>query len=163
MGLLQALDLAFNDQIFVAAQLYAVLTGKTLRAIRDKIDVGALFQHQTGDSNGIANVLHAAYSAGAQGVSIHHQGIKLHGAIASEKAASSSIEGIVVFHGDDCSFNSVHGGAAPLQQTPPKVEGLANSVEMGLDHVIGNGPGAAMNHQNGSVRQDSTSTGNGNI
>src|SRR5579859_1700890 len=133
-----------------------------LSSFGDKINVGTLFQHHPGDSNGITNVLHASYSAGAQSVSIHHQGVKLHAAITCEKAAAARVESLVVLHGDDCCFNRIQGGTTPLQQTPANVESPANSEQMGLNHVIGNGPGPAMNHQNGSVRHDLTSRGNGN-
>src|SRR5436309_3525731 len=104
-------------------------------------------------------MLHAPYSTGPQGISIHHERIELNPAIARQKAAPACIEGFVVFHGDDGRFHRVHGRAASLQQVPANGQSLAHSPEMGLDHVIWNGPGAAMNHQNRSVRHDSTSRG----
>ena len=74
---------------------------KSLCAFGNKINVRTLFQHQSGHSNGVADVLHAADSAGPQGISIHHESIELHPAIARQKAAPACIKGLVVFHGDD--------------------------------------------------------------
>src|SRR5215468_4313320 len=93
----QALDLAFDHQLFIAAELQAKLFRKALRAFGDKVDMRAFIEHQPRGLNGIADALYAANAAGAQGGAVHHQGIELHAAIAGEKAAAAGIKGFVVF------------------------------------------------------------------
>src|SRR5437588_12858524 len=95
---LQALDLALDHQFFIATERHAMLLGKALRAFSDKIDMRALVKHQARGLYGVANAFDTADAAGAQGGAIHHESVKLHAAVASEKAAAAGVKSFVIFH-----------------------------------------------------------------
>ncbi len=80
---------------------------------------------------------------------VHDEGIELHFAVAIEKAAAPGVESLVIFHDDDSFFDRIERRAAALKHPPTRSHGIAHAIEMGFDHVVGNGPGAAMNNQNG--------------
>jgi hypothetical protein len=106
---LQALNLARNDQIFVAAEVDAMLCGKALCAFADEVNVWTVRKNSSRGANGIANALDAPDSTGAQARAIHDEGIHLHAAFAIEEAAAARVEGLVVFHDDDCFFDGIEG------------------------------------------------------
>ncbi len=91
------------------------------------------------------NALDAAHASAAQRGAVHDEGIELHFAVAIEKAAAAGIESLVVFHDDDSFFDRIERRPATLEHAPARGHGVAHAVEMGFDHVVGNGPGAAMN------------------
>src|SRR5689334_22528011 len=88
----QALDLAFDDQLLIAAERHAKFLGKALRAFPDKVNMRAFIQYQPRSADRIANALHAAHTASAQSCAIHHEGVKLNAAIAGEKAAAAGVK-----------------------------------------------------------------------
>ena len=104
---------------------------------------------------GLRNALHAAHASGAQGGAVHDEGIELHFAVAIEKAAAAGVESLVVFHDDDGFFDRVERRAAAFEHAPARGHGVAHAVEMSFDHVVRNGPGAAMNYQNRIVARRS--------
>jgi hypothetical protein len=61
----QALDLARDDQVFVRAQLYAMLRGEALGTFGHEIDMGTLAQNFSRRPHGIAQALDAAHAARA--------------------------------------------------------------------------------------------------
>ena len=50
---------------------------------------------------------------------------------------------------DDGFFDRIESGAAAFEHTPSGSGGIADAVEMGFDHVVGDGPGTAVYDQNG--------------
>ena len=80
----------------------------------------------------------------------------MHFAVAIEKAAAAGVEGLVVFHDDDGFFDRIERRTAALEHAPARSHGIAHAVEMGFDHVVRNGPGAAMNYQNRIVQEESS-------
>ena len=122
-----------------------MLGGKTLGTFGDEINVRAVAKDLAGGADGIAQTLDAADAATAEGLAIHDEGVELHFAVAIEKTAAAGVESFVVFHHDDGLFNRVEGGAAQFQHTPTGRRGVADAMEVRLDHVIGNGPGTAVN------------------
>ena len=144
----QALDFAGKNQVFVPAQRDAMLGGDSLRALGDKIHVGAFAEDLSGGANGIAQVLDAADTSASQRGAVHHEGVELHFAIAVEKAAAAGVKGLVVFHDDDRFLDRVERRPSALKHVPSGGAGIAHAVQVSLDHVIGNGPGAAVDDQN---------------
>ncbi len=146
--LAQALDFPGNDEIFVAAKGDAMLGGKTFSAFGDEIDVRAVAENLAGGANRIAQALDATYAAAAQGRAIHDEGVELDFAVAVQETAAAGVEGFVVFENDDGFFDRVKSRAAAFQNAPSGSGGVAHAVEVSFDHVVGNGPGTAMNYQN---------------
>ena len=75
-------------------------------------------------------------------------------AVPVEEAAASGIEGLVIFHDDDGLFDGVKRRAATFEHTPAGGQRIIYAAHVGVDHVVGHGPGATMNHQDGIVGQD---------
>ena len=116
------------------------------RAFADKIHVRTFIQNEPRCANRIANALHTANATGAQSSAIHHEGIELHAAVAGEKAAAAGVKGFIVFHADDSGFHGVHRRAAAFQNVPAFIQRHLHAVSMGFNHVVRDGPGAAMNY-----------------
>ena len=150
---LQAADLALNHQVFITAELHSELLGEPLRALADEINVRAFIQDQARGPDGIADVLHAAHAAGAKRGPVHHEGIELHAAVAGEKAAAAGVKSLIVFHAGDGGFHGVQRRAAAFQHMPALGQRFLHSGDVGLHHVIRNGPGAAMDHEYGKLSQ----------
>ena len=151
--LAQALDFARDDQVFVLAQRDAVLGGEALGAFADEVYVRAFAQNLARGADGIAQPFDAADAAGAERGAVHDEGVELHSAVAVEKAAAPGVEGLVVFHDDDGFFDRIERRATTLEHAPARGERVVDAADVGVDHVIGHGPGAAVNHQNGIGRQ----------
>ena len=66
---------------------------------------------------------------------------------------NNGIEGLVIFHDDDVFLNSVEGRTAMLQYSPTRSYGVIHTADVSLHHIVGYGPGAAMNDQDGICRQ----------
>ena len=81
----------------------------------------------------------------AQRGAVHDERIELYFAVAIEKAAAAGIKGLVVFHDDHGFFDGIKRRSAAFEHPPARSHGVAHAVEMSFDHVIRNGPGAAMN------------------
>ena len=124
-----------------------MLGGEALGAFGDEVNVRAIAQDFAGGAHGIAQSFDAADAASAEGGAVHDEGVELDFAVAVEEAAAAGIEGFVVFHHDDRCFDGVEGGAAALQRVPACGCRVADALEVGVDHVIGDGPGAAVNDQ----------------
>src|SRR3984957_3053280 len=150
-------DLARNDEVFVLAERHAVFGSEFFRALADKINVGTLAQNFSRGTDGIAQMLDASHSAGAQSRAVHDEGVELDPAVAIQKAAASGIERLVVFHNDDGFFDGVEGRAATVEHAPSSGESIRDTADVGIDHVLGHGPGAAVNNENGIGHRNSPS------
>src|SRR6266446_772373 len=144
----QAFDFARNNQVFVPAQRDAVLGGESLRAFGDEIDVRAFTEDLARGADGVGDAFHASYTSSSKSTAVHDEGVELDLAIAIEEAAAAGVEGLVVFHDDYGFFDCVEGRAAALEDAPSSSGGVADAIEMSVHHVIGNGPGAAVDDQN---------------
>src|SRR5262249_23574890 len=76
----------------------------------------------------------------------HHERVKLDASVTSQEAAAASVEGLVVFHGDNRGLHRIQGFAAALQHVPAFGQRLFNALQMRINYVIGHGPGSAVNH-----------------
>src|ERR1700690_4060719 len=120
--------------------------GEAFRALGDEVNVRTVAQDFAGGAHGIAQTLDTADAASPQGCAIHDESVELHLAVAVEEAAAPGVEGLVVFHHDYGRFDRVERGAAALERMPACGGGVADAVEVRLDHVVGNSPGAAVNY-----------------
>ena len=153
----QTFDLARNDQVFIAAQRDAMLGREALRPFGHKVHMRAVAQNLARRAYGIGDALHAAHASAAQRGAVHDEGIELHFAVAIEKAAAAGVESLVVFHDDDSFLDGIERRPAAFEHPPARGHGVAHTVEMSFHHVIGNGPGTAMNDQNRIVQEGSSS------
>src|SRR6185312_4856211 len=139
------LDLPRNDQVLVAAQRDAMLGRETFGPFCHEVHVRAVAKDLARRANGIGNALYAAHASAAQGGAVHDEGIELHFAVAIEKAAAAGVESLVVFHDDDRFLDRIERRPAAFQYPPARRHGVAHAVEVSFHHVIGDGPGTAMN------------------
>ena len=125
--------------------------GETLGAFAYKVDMGALFKHQPGGLDGVAQALDAGHAAGFHAAAVHEQGVELDAAIGGEKTAPAGVEGGVVFKDGDGGLHGVNGGATAAEDGVAGFEGGADAGFMGGCGVGGDGPGAAVNEESGVV------------
>ena len=123
--------------------------GETLRSGADEVDVGALVEDEAGGLDGVLEALDAGDAAGAEVFAVHQQGVELDAAVAGEEGAAAGVEGVVVFHDGDGGFDGVDGGAAALERGPAGGEGVGDAALVGGDGVVGHGPGAAVDEEDG--------------
>jgi hypothetical protein len=83
---------------------------EVLCAGADEVDVRTFFEDQAGGLYGIAKALDAGHSAGLHAAAVHEESVELDAAIGGEKAATTGVEGGVVFEDGNGSFNGVEGG-----------------------------------------------------
>jgi hypothetical protein len=106
--------------------------------------VGAFIEDQAGGLDGVAEVFDARYAAGAEGISVHEQGIELDATLAGQEAAAASVEGGIVFEDGDGGFYGVGGGAAFFEDGVAGREGLSYAALVVFGHLWRDGPGAAV-------------------
>jgi len=151
LGLGQSVAFAVEHQFRVIDERHAVLLSKVLRSGADEVDVRAFVEHQARGLNGVAQALDAGDSASAESGTIHEQGVELDAAIAGEEAAASGVEGGVVFQFGDCGFDGVGGGGSEFEERVAGLERVKDALLVGLEHVVGNGPGSAVDDEDWSV------------
>src|ERR1019366_8618984 len=144
----QALDFTRDHEVFVAAKSDALLGGKTFGAFSDKIDVRTVAKNLPGGANRVAQTFDATHSAAAEGRAVHDEGVELHLAVAVQEAAAAGVKGFVILESDHGFFDRIERGAATFERAPSCRGSIAHAVEVRLDHVVGNGPGAAVYDQN---------------
>ncbi len=145
----EAVALAGNDELGVIYEAHTVLGGEALGTGADEVDVGGFFEDEAGGLDGVAEPLDAGYAAGAEVGSVHEKGVELDAAVAGEEGASSSVEGVVVFHDGDGGLDGVDGGAAAGECGPAGCECGGDATLVGVDGVVGHGPGSAVDEEEG--------------
>ena len=125
-----------------------MLGGETLRALGYEINVWTVAENLASGANGITQTFDATDAAAAQGCAVHDEGVELHLAVAIQEAAAPGVEGFVIFEDDDRFFNRIESRAATLEHAPSSGGGVTHSIEVRVDHVVGDGPGAAVYDQN---------------
>ena len=145
----QPLDLARNNQVFIFAEGNAVLLSESLGSFRNEIHMRAVTQNLARRPNRIRNVLDTSDATRAEGCSVHNEGIELDFAVAVQKAASPGVESFVVFHNHNCFFSGIERRAALLEHAPTRGRGILHAVEVSLDKIVRNGPGATVDEENG--------------
>jgi hypothetical protein len=105
--------------------------------------MGRLVQHQPCRLNRVAQPFDAGYAACAQVRAVQQQGIELH-AIVTRQERSPRVEVVVIFHHGSGGFHCVDRTTAARQRSSPRAQGMANTVLVGGNRVVGYRPGAAV-------------------
>jgi hypothetical protein len=129
-----------------------------LRSLSHKVHVRTIAQNLSRRPYRVAQPLNTTNAASAQGGAIHDERIQLHFAVAIKKAAAAGVKGLVIFHDDHSFLDSVERRTAPFQHAPTCSHGVEHAIQMGFDHVIGNGPGTAVNYKD-RISQEKSSGG----
>jgi hypothetical protein len=103
-------------------------------------------------------MLNAADAASAQRCAIHHEGVELHASVAIQEASASGVESIIIFHHDDSFLDGIERRAAALEHAPARSQSVLYPADVCVDHVIGHGPRATVDYQDGIDLQDSPRT-----
>jgi hypothetical protein len=93
-------------------------------------------------------VLHTPDSARAQCRSVHQQRVQLNFALTIQKAATTRIEGFIVFHHDDRCFRRIERRTAALEDAPSRRTSVLHAVQVSFDEIVRNCPRAAVNEEN---------------
>jgi hypothetical protein len=149
LSLGEAVDFAGEDKLAVVDEGDAVSGGEALSAFTDEVDVWRLFKNESGGADGVAEAFDAGDAAGFHATAIHEKGVKLDAAVGGEEAAAAGIEGGVIFEGCDGGLDGVEGGAAQGKDGVARLEGAADTGLVGLGCVVGDGPCAAVNQEDG--------------
>ena len=137
------------DELAVIDERHAVRIGEGLSAGTDEVDVGALLKDQTGGADGIAEALDAGNAACAESGTFHEQGVELDAAFAGKEGTPTGVEGVVVFEDGYSSFNRINGGGAASEERGASLEGGEDACFVGGTERVRDGPGAAVDEQNG--------------
>ena len=95
--------------------------------------------------NRVADALHASHPTGTQVLPVHQQSIHLHSSILGQKRAPSRVEGLIVLHHRDSSFNSIDCAGPFFKKRVSGGQGVGDAIFVGGNSVVGHGPGAAVN------------------
>src|SRR4249920_3024298 len=99
--LAETLNFSRDDQVFILAECNAVLGGEPFRTFADEIDVRTLAENLARGAHGIAQALDTSHASGTERCAIHNEGVELDFSVSIQKAPSTGVEGLVVFHDDD--------------------------------------------------------------
>src|ERR1022692_1734893 len=122
--------------------------GKALSAFGYEINMWAFAENLASRANWIAQTFDTTDATATEGRPVHDESVELNFSIAVEEAAAAGVEGFVIFHYDDGFFDRVERGTAAFEGAPSGASSVAHTVEVRLDHVVGNGPRTAMYDQN---------------
>jgi hypothetical protein len=147
----KALAFAVENEFGVVDEGHAVGVGKALRAFSHEVDVGTFLKDEACGVDRIAQVFDAGDAAGFHAASVHEEGIELNAAVGGEEAASSSVEGGIVFEDGDGGFNGIDGCAAAGEDFVTDFEGVAHAGLVSGSSVGGDGPCSAMHEKGGVV------------
>ena len=101
----------------------------------------------------------AGDAAGSEGGAVHEEGVELDAAFAGEEGAATGVEGGVVFEDGDGGFDGVGGAAAVFENGVAGGEGVGDAALVVFGHLRWDGPGAAVDEQDGSAGLHGHSTG----
>jgi hypothetical protein len=157
VGILAAAEPGFalrrRDEVFRLAKPDAVSGGEVLGAIRNEHHVWAFFEDRAGGLNGIFDAAQSRDGAGAESGGIHDDGVTFDVAIKGEMGAEAGVEGRIVFEDDDGGFDGIERVATAFEDIPTGVESAETAGLAGINGIIGNVPGAAVNDERGLHRE----------
>src|SRR5262249_16138977 len=148
----KALDFTGNNQGFILAQRNAVRGGELFRAVGDKVDMRAFAENLARGPHRVGDVLDASDAACAESAAVHDERVELNPSVRIQKAATSGVEGLVVFHHDDSRFHGIERRPTLLKHAPTLRGGVAYALQVVVDNVVRHRPGAAMDYQDGIGR-----------
>ena len=121
--------------------------GKVLRAAGNQHHVRAFIENGTGGLNGIFHAAETGDGSGAQCGGVHDDGVALDVAVEREMRAVARIEDRIVLKNDDGGFDGVKCVTAVSKNGPAGVERAETAGFAGINGVIGNVPGTAVNDE----------------
>ena len=104
-------------------------------------------------------MLDATDTSGAESGAVHDEGVELDFAVAVQKTAAASVEGLVVLHDDHRFLDRVERGATALEDAPSGSQCVADAVQVRVHHVVGNCPRPTVDDQNRIAWQSSNPAG----
>jgi hypothetical protein len=139
----------------------AVFFGESFRAFSHKHHVRTVFEDRPCEPDRIADALQGGDCPGAEGRSVHDDGVAFNVAIEIQMRAESGVENGLVFENENGCFNGVQRGTAAGKNRPAGFQRPAAAGIAGFDSFVGNIPSAAMNderrfhrEENGKARED---------
>jgi len=151
VGILAAAEPGFafsgGDEVFGIAERDAIGAGEIFGAFGDKHHVGAFFEDRAGGLDRIFDAAQARDRAGAEGGGVHDDGVAFDVTIEGEVGAKAGVEDRVIFEDDDGGFDGVERVAAVFENVPAGLESAEAAGFAGVDGIIGNVPGAAVNDE----------------
>jgi hypothetical protein len=127
-----------------------MLGGEVFRSLAYEVDMGTFVEDQAGGLDGVAEAFDAGYTSGAEGGSVHEEGVELDAAFGGEEAAAAGIEGGVVFKDGDGGFYGVGGGGSLFEEGVAGGEGAGDALLVIFGHFGWDGPGAAVDQEGGA-------------
>ena len=151
VGILAAAEPSFalggRDQGFRIAEPDAMGAGKLFGAFGDEHHVGAFFEDGAGSLNGIFDTAQTRDGAGAERGGVHDDGVTFDVAVEGEMGAEAGIEDGIVFEDDDGGFDGVERVATSFENFPACFESAKAAGFAGVNGIIRNIPGAAVNNE----------------
>lgn len=81
---------------------------------------------------------------------IHDDGVAFDATIEGEMRSVTGVEDWIVFQDDDGGFNGIEGVAAGFENAPASMKGAKAASFAGINGIVGDVPGAAVNDEGGS-------------
>jgi hypothetical protein len=138
-----------RDEFFGIAEPDTVGGGEVLGALGDEHHVRAFFEDSAGGLDGIFHAAEASDGAGAERGGVHDDGVAFDVAGEGEMGAEAGVENGIVFEDDDGCFEGVERVAAGFENVPAGLESAEAAGFAGVNGIIGNVPGAAVNDERG--------------
>jgi len=151
VGILAAAEPGFTfgrrDEIFGIAERNAVRGREVFRPFGDEHHMGALFEDRAGGLNGIFHPAQARDGAGAERGGVHDDGVAFDVAVEGEMGAEAGVENRIVFEDDDGGFDGIERVATAFENFPACFESAKAAGFAGVNGIIRNIPGAAVNNE----------------
>ena len=151
VGILAAAEPGFafggRDEVFGIAERDAVRRGEVFGTFGDEHHVGRFFEDSARGLDGIFDAAKTGNGAGAERGGVHDDGVAFDVAVECEMGAETGVEDGVVFEDDNSGFDGVERAAAVFENSPAGLESAETAGFAGVDGVIGNVPGTAVNNE----------------
>jgi len=89
-------------------------------------------------------MFHTSDAPSPQGRAIHDQSIELNFSFPVKEAAAAGVKGLIVFQDDNRFFDRIECGTSAAEYIPASFNGISHAIQVCLDHVVRDGPSAAM-------------------
>ena len=109
----------------------------------------AFFENSASGANGIFYAAQTGDRTSAESGSVHDDGVAFDMAIEIEVRAEASVKDGIVFENHDGGFDGVQSATPFGEYTPACLQGAEAASVAGIDSIVGNIPGTAMNDERG--------------
>ena len=149
-----SLALGFADELLGFAKRNSLLRCEALRPFCHQHHVRTIVQDGSGKPNGVLHALQCRGRPGTQRRAIHDHGVALHAAVQIQMGTVACVENRVVFQYHDSGFDGVESIATFRKDGPAGSQGALTARFTGIDGLVRNVPGAAVNNQSRSHRTE---------